>query len=256
MRLLERYYEQLCGGQWAPADFGRLAVCVDITAAADDYFLGNSQDYWDFREHFGSLAAPALGWYEYALPAQLRSPAGLQRLRPPGAPADARIGYRVTRLPVAPPRQRSVLQDDPLPQLIAGLYGGTRPAPGSAAKRRQALRRWRSTGAAVPTVLLCEVVAPTAAGRLLSALFGLYLDEQDKPLPELLACALPAPLAALGPEAMTQLCPLFHALSALNSGAAYLQPAASSSGVTGELATLPFVEVVLRQPGLPTASRN
>ena len=73
MRLLERHYDRLFGDRLPPEEFGQVAVCVDITAAATDFFLGNSQEYWDFREHFGSLAAPPLGWYEYAPPAQLRA---------------------------------------------------------------------------------------------------------------------------------------------------------------------------------------
>ena len=72
MRLLERHYDQIFGALLRPEDFGRLAMCVDITAAATDFFLGNSQEYWDARSHFGSLAGPPLGWYEYAPPAQLR----------------------------------------------------------------------------------------------------------------------------------------------------------------------------------------
>ena len=257
MRLLERHYDQLFGALLRPEDFGRLAVCVDITAAATDFFLGNSQEYWDARAHFGSLAGPPLGWYEYAPPAQLRGPAGLRRLRPAQlTSAEARIGYRVTRLPVEPHNRRFVLRDDPLPQLIYSLCGGARTAPGTADQRQQGLRRWRRTGVAVQTMLLCEVVAGNTPIGLLSALFGLYLDAQDKPLPELLVAALPAPLSELGPDAQVALCPLFYALSALNSRTAYLQPAASSPDVTGQLATLPFAEVVMRETRVPTVSQN
>ena len=55
--------------------------------------------------------------------------------------------------------------------------------------------------------MLCEVVAHHAQAGLLSQLFGLYLDEQEKPLPELMAFALPQPLIALGPGAQVQLLP-------------------------------------------------
>lgn len=257
MRLLERHYDRLFGDRLPIKEFAQVAVCVDITAAATDFFLGNSQEYWDFREHFGSLAAPPLGWYEYAPPAQLRVPWGLQRLRPPElSGAEARIGYRVTRLPVGPHKRRSLLQDDPLPELIFTLCGGAPPAPKTLDRRRQGLRRWRRTGVAVQTVMLCEVVAHHAQAGLLSQLFGLYLDEEEKPLPELLAFALPQPLIALGQDAQVQLCPLFHALSALNSGAAYLQPAASSPAGAGQAAALRFEELVMRNPGVPTVNPN
>jgi hypothetical protein len=248
MRLLERHYDRLFGDRLPPEEFDQVAVCVDITAAATDFFLGNSQEYWDFREHFGSLAAPPLGWYEYAPPAQLRVPWGLQRLRPPElSGAEARIGYRVTRLPVEEHKRRSLLQDDPLPELIYTLCSGTPPAPGTLDRR---------TGVAVQTVMLCEVVAHNAQAGLLSQLFGLYLDEEDKPLPELLAVALPGPLSALGQHAAVQLCPLFYALSALNSGVAYLQPAASSPAGAGQAVALRFEEVVMRNPGVPVVSHN
>ena len=155
MRLLERHYDRLFGDRLPPEEFGQVAVCVDITAAATEFFLGNSQEYWDFREHFGSLAAPSLGWYEYAPPAQLRVPWGLQRLRPLElAGTEARIGYRVTRLPVGEHQQRSLLQDDPLQELLCALCGGAPPAPATPDQRRQGLRRWRRTGVAVHTVML------------------------------------------------------------------------------------------------------
>ena len=258
MRLLERHYDRLFGDRLPPEEFGQVAVCVDITAAATEFFLGNSQEYWDFREHFGSLAAPPLGWYEYAPPAHLRVPWGLQYLRPPElAEADARIGYRVTRLPVGARQQRDLLQDDPLPELIGSLCAGARPAPGTATARQEQLRRWRRTGVVVQTVMLCEVVAHHAQAGLLSQLFGLYLDEQEKPLPELLAFALPQPLLALGTfGAQVQLLPLFYALSALNSGAAYLQPAASSPADAGQAAALRFEEIVMRNPSVPAVSHN
>ena len=257
MRLLERHYDRLFGDRLPPVEFGQVAVCVDITAAATEFFLGNSQEYWDFREHFGSLAAPPLGWYEFTPPAHLRVPWGLQRLRPPElASAEARIGYRVTRLPVAAQRQQSVLQDDPLPQLISSLCDGALPAAGTATARQEKLRRWRHAGVAVQTVMLCEVVAHHAQAGLLSQLFGLYLDEQEKPLPELLAFALPQPLIALGQNAQVQLFPLFYALSALNSGAAYLQPAASSPAGAGPAAALRFEEIVMRNPSVPAVSHN
>ena len=258
MRLLERHYERLFGDRLPPEEFGQVAVCIDITAAATEFFLGNNQEYWDFREHFGSLAAPPLGWYEYAPPAQLRAPWGLQRLRPPElSGTEARIGYRVTRLPVGEHKQRSLLQDDPLPELICALCGGAPPVPATLDQRRQGLRRWRRTGVAVQTVLLCEVVAHHAQAGLLSQLFGLYLDEQEKPLPELMAFALPQPLLALGTfGAQVQLLPLFYALSALNSGAAYLQPAASSPGGAGQAAALRFEEIVMRNPSVPAVSHN
>lgn len=257
MRLLERHYERLFGDRLPPEEFGQVAVCVDITAAATELFLGNSQEYWDFREHFGSLAAPPLGWYEYEPPAQLRAPWGLQRLRPPElSGTEARIGYRVTRLPVGEHKQRSLLQDDPLPELIFTLCGGAPPAPGTLDQRRQGLRRWRHTGVVVQTVMLCEVVAHHAQAGLLSQLYGLYLDDQEKPLPELLAFALPPPLVMLGQNAQVQLLPLFYALSALNSGAAYLQPAASSPAGAGQAAELRFAEIVMRNPSVPVVSHN
>jgi len=267
MRLLERHYDRLPSGsdRLPPEEFGQVAVCIDITAAATEFFLGNNQEYWDFRDHFGSLAAPPLGWYEYAPPAQLRAPWGLQRLsqipargRPPElSSTEARIGYRVTRLPVGEHKQRSLLQDDPLPELICALCGEAPPVLASLDQRRQGLRRWRRIGVAVQTVLLCEVVAHHAQAGLLSQLFGLYLDEQEKPLPELMAFALPQPLLALDTfGAQVQLLPLFYALSALNSGAAYLQPAASSPGGAGQAAALRFEEIVMRNPSVPAVSHN
>lgn len=121
-----------------------------------------------------------------------------------------------------------------------------RPVPAVAAPTKTA--PVASRGGAVQTVMLCEVVAHNAQAGLLSQLFGLYLDEADQPLPELLAFALPGPLSALGQHAAVQLCPLFHARSALNSGAAYLQPAASSPLGAGQAVALRFEEVVMRNP--------
>ena len=143
-----------------------------------------------------------------------------------------------------------------MPELILTLCGGVPSAPRTLDQRRQGLRRWRQTGVVVQTVMLCEVVAHNAQAGLLSQLYGLYLDEQEKPLPELLAFALPQPLIALGQDAQVQLLPLFYALSALNSGAAYLQPAASSPADASQAAALRFAEVVMRNPSMPAVSYN
>ncbi len=97
MRLLERHCNRLPSGRGRPpADFGHLAVGADSTAAATDFFPGNSQEYGDFREHCGSPAAPPLGWCEVAQPAA-SSPAVTGQtaarrgaevvMRNPGAPA-------------------------------------------------------------------------------------------------------------------------------------------------------------------------
>jgi len=42
MRLLERHYERLPSGshRLPPEEFGQVAVCIDITAAATEFFMG------------------------------------------------------------------------------------------------------------------------------------------------------------------------------------------------------------------------
>lgn len=262
MRLLEQYYERLFGSDLAADQFNQVAACVDITAAATEFFAGNDQNYWDVRQHFGSLAGPALGWYEYAMPTHVRTVGGLQRLRPPTMTADqARIGYRVTRSTLSARQQSTLWREDPLPQLLSEIVGQAPPLLAEIQAARQPdLRKWQQAGARVQTIMFCEIVAVHPLGRTLSQLFGLYLDQHVKPLPELMAFVMPETMAArLGAnvhDAQTQLSPLFYALAALNNDTAYLQPAADAPTRPSALAGLRFDELCMRNPRMPAASRN
>ena len=107
------------------------------------------------------------------------------------------------------------------------------------------------------TVLLCEVVAHHAQAGLLSQLFGLYLDEQEKPLPELMAFALPQPLLALGHwMRRSSCCPC--SMRCRRSTAA--RPICSRPPVhlrgAGQAAALRFEEIVMRNPSVPAVSHN
>ena len=254
MRLLEQHYGRLFGQYLTRAEFGEIATCVDISAAATEYFLGNAQDYWDIRAHFGSVRAPhPLGWYEHTMPMQLRTETGVHRLLPPGmTPAQMRVGYRWTQVPLEPQQAPLVLKQDPLPALVAATIGES--VRGDLATRQQALRQWQQRRVVVPTLVLCEVVMFGPQRELINGLFGLYLDSQGQPLPDLTVAALALPLLGLlGECTQALLFPLFYALSALNADRAYLQAAPTSPGVAQPL---PFTELVLRTPHVPATYPN
>jgi len=254
MRFLDRAFDTVFAGAMTRAQFRKAAICADISAAANEFFLGDERDRWDTRADFGALFAPTrLGWYEYALPTRLRTEVGLQQLLPPGLPpGELAGGYLLTQVRLAPAEARRVLATDPLPQLVAQAVG---PAllGGSQAQRRQELLRWQARGAKLAALCFCQVFLGGPQQGLSDGVFGLYLDRDGRPLSELTVSVLPAPLMlALGAEAPTVLHPLFFALSALNRGQAFLQDAPGPAEPTA----LPFKELVPRLPRVPAASAN
>jgi hypothetical protein len=253
MRMLDERYNILFGNTLPRPEFAKIAICVDISAAATEFFLGDGRNYWDIRTHFGSLRAPVpLGWYEFAMPAHMRTETGVQPLLPPDTDlGEVRVGYRVTHVALPAQRAARVLKEDPLPAMVQRTAGA--PHITGLAERQQVLRTWRRRGAAVQTLLFCEVVMFGPDDMLINGFFGLYLDAQGQPLPELTCAALSFPLLELGDHAQTLLFPLFYALSALNCNRAYLQNAAGGPGVAQPL---PFAELVMRTPHVPATYAN
>jgi len=254
MRLLEQHYDSLFGESLPRAEFGKTVLCADITAAATDFFMSNVHDHWDVRQQLGSvLAAAPVSWYEMVVPTHLRTETGVQRLLPADlAPNQVRFGYHWTQTALTPALAACVLAEDPLPALVAVFTGAVFTGP--SAERKQALDQWRRSGVAVTTVAYCNFVTTSPGNPLTSGLFGLYLDRNGQPLPELMAAAVPPFLAVvLGGQSFSALYPLFYALSALNTGQAYLQVAPTAPGVSQPL---PFTELVLRTPHVPVTYPN